>query len=126
MRFAMPQVARRRADQLGNFVGVLKFRAINLDHGAGIAKKNFGRSFHDTRLPRARRPEEQQVPYRTAWRVQSGPKDLVKVYQRLDTLFLSDNFPLQRGLEIDGVGAALAGLEWQDIVGHDRLLASPR
>src|SRR5260370_40032947 len=126
MGFTMSQVARRRADQVGNCVRVLKFRAIDLDHGARVAKENLGGRLHDARLPRARRPKEQQVPYGAAWRVQSGAKHLVQVHQRLDTLFLSDNFSLQRGLEIDGVRAALAGIEWQYIVGHDRLLASPR
>src|SRR5260370_41577875 len=126
MCFPMSEVSRRRSDQLGNFVRVLKFRAIDLDHGAGVAKEKLGGGLHDPRLPRARRPKEQQVPHGAAWRVQSGAKHLVQVYQRLDTLFLTDNFSLQRGLEIDGVRTALAGIEWQYIVGHDRLLASPR
>ena len=58
MRFAMPQVAWRRADQLGDFVRVLEFRAIHLDHRARIAEQNFRRRFHDARLARTRRAQE--------------------------------------------------------------------
>src|SRR5216683_3936418 len=126
MRLAMPQVSWGRANQLGNFMRVLKFRAIYLNHGAGVAKENFRSRFHDTRLPRACRPKKQQIPYRAAWRVQSSAKDLVQVHQRLDTLFLSDDLPSQRGLEIDRIRAALAGVEIEDVVAHDRLLANPR
>src|ERR1700674_2219220 len=111
MSLAMPQISWGGADQLGNFMRVLKFRAINLGDRAGLAKENLRSRFHDARLPRAGRPEKQQIPYRAAWRVQSGTEDLVQVYQRMDALFLSDNFCSQRGLEIDRVRAALVGVE---------------
>jgi len=42
-----------------------------------------------------------------AWRVQSGTENLVQVHQRMDALFLSNNFCSQCGLEIDRVRAAL-------------------
>src|SRR6266478_9047403 len=113
MRLPMPQISRRRANQLGNLMGVLKLRAIHLDHRAGVSKENLGSRFHDARLARTGRPEKQQISYRTAWRIQSGAKDLVQVHQCLHTLFLSDNFPPQRGLEIDRVRAALVGIEWK-------------
>src|SRR5260370_10718016 len=121
----MPQIPRRRANQLGNLMGVLKFRAVDLDYRAGVSKENLGGGFHDARLARTGRPEKKQIPYRTARRIQSGAKDLVQVHQCLHTLFLSDNFPPQRGLEIDRVRAALVGIEWKNVVGHDRLLANP-
>src|SRR5882724_5431681 len=122
----MAKIARGRADQFGNFMGMLKLRAIDLDHRAGIAKKNFGGRLHDARFSRTRRPEKQQISYWAAWGVQSGAKDLVEIHQRLDALFLSNNFPAQRGLKIHRVCAALAGIEWKDEVAHDRLLANPR
>src|SRR6266567_4795374 len=125
MRLPMPQISRRRANQLGNFMGVLKLCAIDLDHRARVAKENLGGGFNNSCLARTRRPEKQQIPYRTARRIQSGAKDLVQVHQCLHTLFLSDDFPLQRGLEIDRVGAALAGIERKNVVSHDRLLANP-
>ena len=50
MSFAMAEVARRRTDELGNFVGVLKFGAIDLDDQTGITEKNFRGGFDDARL----------------------------------------------------------------------------
>src|SRR6266446_3178523 len=122
MGFPMPQVAWRRADQLGNFVRVLELRAIDLDHRASVPKQDFRSRFHDAGLSGPRRPKKKEVPYRAAGRVQSGAKNLVQVHQRLDALLLSDNFPPQRGLEINRIRAALAGVEWQDGFAHDRLL----
>src|SRR6202041_3034170 len=72
MRFAVPQISRRRPNQFRDFVRVLKFRAIHLDHRARISKQTLGGSFDDARLARARRPQEQQIPYRTPRRVQPG------------------------------------------------------
>ena len=57
----MAQISRRRTDQLGNFMRVLEFRAIHLDHRARIAKQNFRRRFHHARLARAGRSEEKQI-----------------------------------------------------------------
>src|ERR1700676_2408682 len=125
MRLAVAQVPRRGADKLGDFMGLLEFGAINLDHRACFAKENLSGRFDNAGLPRAGRPEEEKIPHRTAWRVQPGAKDLIEVYQRLDTLFLPDDFPPQRCLKIDRVCAALAGVEIKDVVTHDRLLANP-
>ncbi len=122
----MPQISRRRANQFGNFMRVLKFRAIDLNHGARVAKEDFRSRFHNARLPRTCWPKKQQIPYGAAWRVQSGAKHLVQIHERLDTLFLPDDFSPQRGLEINRIGAALAGIEIKDVVAHDCLLANPR
>jgi len=92
MCLSMPQISRGRADQLGNLMRMLKFRAINLDHRTGFAKENLGSRFHNARLSRAGWPEKQKIPYRAAGRVQSGAKDLVEVHECVHTLFLSDNF----------------------------------
>src|SRR6267378_7917467 len=126
MRLAMPQIPRGRTNQFGNFMGVLEFRAIHLDDGARVAKEDFRSRLHNARLPRTCWPKKQQIPYRAAWRIQSGPKHLVQIHERLDTLFLPDDFPPQRGLEINRIRAALVGIEIKDVVAHDRLLANPR
>ena len=105
---------------------MLELRAIHLDHRASVSKQDFRGRFHDARLPGPRRPKKKEVPYRAAWRVKPGAKDLVQIDQRLDALFLSDNLLPQRGLEINRVRAALAGIEWQDGFAHDRLLVRPR
>src|SRR6266852_9395697 len=76
MSLAMAQIAWRRADQLGNFMRVLKLRAIHLDHRPGIPKEDLRGRFHDARLSRPGRPQKQQVPHRTTRRVQSGTENL--------------------------------------------------
>src|SRR5260370_73661 len=108
MRLAMSQIPWGRANQFGNFMRVLEFGAVNFDHGAGVAKENFRSRLHDACLPRACRPKEQQVPYRAAWRIQSGAKDLVHAHHHRHSILLSDDFPYQRALEINRIRAALA------------------
>ena len=66
MRFAMSQVSGRRADQLRDLMAVLKLGAIDLDDRARILQQRFRGGFHDARLARAGRPQEQEVPDRTA------------------------------------------------------------
>ena len=61
MSLAMAEVSRRRADQLGNFVGVLELGAIDLDAGFGVAEERLGDGLDDARLSGAGRPEEQEV-----------------------------------------------------------------
>ena len=51
VRLAVAQVARRRADQLGNFMLVLKLGAINLDAGVGIAEQSFRHGLHHAGFP---------------------------------------------------------------------------
>src|ERR1700723_3661018 len=98
--FSVPQIARRRPNQFRDFVRVLKFRAIHLDHRARISKQHFGGSFDDARLARAGRPQEQQIPYRTPRRIQSGAKHLVQVHYGLHRFILPHDFPPQPGFKI--------------------------
>ena len=111
MRFAVAQVARRRADQLGDFVGVLELRAVHLDHRARIAEQDLSRGFHDARLARAGGAEEQQVPYGPAGRAHSGAEDLIQVHHRADGFFLPDDLVAQGGLEFLRLHAAKRGIE---------------
>src|SRR5260370_42061737 len=121
MRLAMPQISRRRANQFGNFMRVLKFRAIDLNHGARVAKEDFRSRLHNARLPRTCWPKKQQIPYLAAWRIQSAPKHLLQIHERLDTLFLPDEFPPQRGLQINRIRAARVGIEIKNVAAHNRL-----
>ena len=100
MRFAVPQISRRRSDQFRNFVRVLKFRAIHLDHRARISKQHFGGSLDDARLARARRPQEQQIPHRPPRRIQPGAKHLVQVHYGLHRFVLPHDFPPQPSFKI--------------------------
>src|SRR5260370_13314674 len=91
MSLAMTQIARRRANQLGNFVRVLEFGAIHFYYRARIAKENFRGRFDNARFARAGRAQKQQVADGPSRRVQSRAKDLIEVYERLNSLFLADD-----------------------------------
>ena len=64
MRLPVSQISRRRTDQLRNFVRMLEFRAIHLDHCARIAEQYFRSGFHHAGLSGSGRSEEQQIPHR--------------------------------------------------------------
>src|SRR6266478_5810065 len=106
MGFAVAQIAWRRADELGNFVRVLELRAIDLNDRARVSKKDLRGRLHDARLSGPGRTQEQQVPHRSAGRIQSGAKDLKHVHEGLYTLFLPHNLGAQRRVKIARVRAA--------------------
>ena len=91
MRLPMPQVSGRRADQLGDFVAVLKLRAVDLDHGAGIAHQALRRGFHQPRFAGARRSKKQEVANRPAGTGHARQVRLIDVDDLIDRLILSDN-----------------------------------
>src|SRR5579875_4028755 len=90
MRFAMAEISRRRADQLGDFVAVLKLGTVDLDHRALVAEQCLGRGLHRTRLARTGRPQEKEVAYRAAGSRKPGDMHLVDVDDLLNGLLLSD------------------------------------
>src|SRR5260221_11396202 len=106
MRFPVAEVARGRADDLGNFVGVLKFGAVNLDDGAGAAEQNFSGGFNDARLAGAGGAEEEQIADGAAGRVESSGEDLEELDQRLDSVGLADDLRAQCALKFNGVRTA--------------------
>jgi hypothetical protein len=59
MSLAVAQITRGRTDELGDFMGVLKFGAVNLNDRARAAKQNFCASLDDTRFAGTGRPQEQ-------------------------------------------------------------------
>src|SRR5262249_10267032 len=56
---AVPQIARRRADQLRDFMRMLKLGAVDFDHRIRVAEEDFGRGLDRSRLARPGRPQEQ-------------------------------------------------------------------
>src|SRR5579863_9448735 len=124
MGFPVTEISRRRADQLGNFVRVLKFRAIHLDDRARIAKQNLRCGLHDAGFAGTSRAKEQQVANWPARRVQSRAEHLIQVHQRLHTFFLADNFRRERSLEFQRIRTALLWIQRKNLCTHDRLLAS--
>src|SRR5215470_8192026 len=87
-------------------MGMLEFRAIHLDHQPGIPKKNLRSRFHDARLAGPCWPQEKQVAYRPARRIQPGAEYLVQINQRLDPFFLANDLGAQRLVKIACVVAA--------------------
>ncbi len=92
VRFPVPEVARRRPDQLGDLVRMLKLRAIDLDARARVAEQRLGQSLDDPGFPRTRRSQEQEVAHRASRRVQPGQEHLVDFYNLFDGLILPDYF----------------------------------
>src|SRR5215467_12009435 len=125
MSFLMTELARKRTDQFHNCVRVLKLRAIYLDNRPGVPKQDFSGRFHNSCLSGSCGTEKQQVSDRAARRIQAGAKHLVQVDDRLHSLFLPDNLRPQRGMKINRVRAALAWIEGESVLAHNRLLASP-
>src|SRR5882672_1548555 len=79
---------------------MLKFSAIHLNYRAGIPEENLRGRFDNTRFARSGRPQEQQVADWPSLRVQSGAKDLMQVYKRLNCFFLPDDFGLHGTVEV--------------------------
>src|ERR1700730_12842177 len=126
MRLTVPQVTRRRADQLCNFMRMLEFRAVYLDQRPRVAEQNLRGRFHDTCLAGARRPQEHQIPHGPSRRVQARAKHLIEVDQRLHAFVLSDDLCAQRGLKFQRVRASLIWIKWQYMFSHAASLTSPQ
>src|ERR1700726_2906049 len=121
MSLSMPQVAWRRANQLRNLMRMLEFRAVYLDQRPRVTKQNLRARFHDARLTRARRPQEEQITHWPSRRIQAGAKHLVQVDQRLQSFVLADDFRPQRRLKFQRIGASLVWIKWQYMFSHGRL-----
>src|SRR2546428_536468 len=102
----VPQIPRRRANQLGNLVRVLKLGAIHPDHRPRVPEQYLRRGFHNARLPRPGRPQEQQVAHRTSLRAHPRQEDLVEVHQSANAFLLTDD-PSRRSIESQEFDAAL-------------------
>jgi len=72
MGLAVSQVARGRPDQLGDFVGMLELRAIDLDAGAGVAEERLGQSLDDTSFSGTGGSQKQEIPDRAPRGVQAA------------------------------------------------------
>ena len=112
MRLAVTEVARRRTDQFGDFMGVLELGAVDLDAGAGIAEKRFGQGFDDAGLARIRwaqgragcRPGDPGA-------IQAGQEHLVDLDDFLDGGVLANDFTAESSFEVAGIAAATRRVE---------------
>src|SRR6267378_1636995 len=92
VRLPVPQIARRRSDQLGDLMGVLEFSTIYLDHRAWISKQDFRSCFHDPRFARTRRPKEQIIPHRPPNGSHLCEIHLEHINERADCFLLAHDF----------------------------------
>src|SRR5579875_4164660 len=89
LRFSMPEIARRRTDQLCDFMAVLKLRAVDLEDRVRASKQHFACGFYQPRLAGTRRPQKQQVRQRSSRYGKSGPVNLINSRQPADCAVLA-------------------------------------
>src|SRR5712692_10191767 len=111
MRLAVSQVSGRRTDQLGNFMAVLKLRAVNFNHGARVAYQALRRRFYQPRLAGTGRAEEQEVPDGTSRPVHSRQIHLVDVNDVIDCFVLPYDPLVQVSVQFFGVLTSLCRIE---------------
>ena len=107
----MAQISGRRADQLGDFVAVLKFSAVDLDHRAGIADQALRHGFHQACFARTGGTKEQEIADRPAGAVHPGDVRLVSAHDGIDGLVLADDALMQSARQLSGFRAYLRGVE---------------
>src|SRR5918912_2729048 len=96
----MAEVARRRADQLGDLVRVLKLRAVYLDDGVARAEENLGSRFNDVRLARSGRPQKQHRAERTRRIRHPRVEDLIQRRDAADGPLLADDARAQARIKL--------------------------
>src|SRR4051812_20877676 len=99
MRLAMAQISGRRADQLRDFMAVLKLRAVDFHDSPRVAHQNLGKRLHRPGLARAGRTEEQQTAHGAARSSETCLKHLVDPDDLANGVVLSDNALPQTILE---------------------------
>ncbi len=87
----MPQVSGRRADQLGNLVAVLEFRAVDLDDRARIAHQRLSRGFDDACFAGSSWPQKEEVSDGAARGRHSRQIHLINIDDVLDSFILADD-----------------------------------
>jgi hypothetical protein len=76
LRFAMPQISGRRADQFGDLVLHLEFAAIDFQQVLRAAVQRFGERFHSARLAGAGGTQQQEHADGPVFGRQAGLKHL--------------------------------------------------
>jgi hypothetical protein len=108
---AVTEVARRRTDQFGYFMGVLEFSAIDLDARTITAKEGFGHGFDHAGLAAARGTEEEKVTDWTTRSIQARQEHLVNLGDFLDGGILSDDTLPHSFLKITRIVRAFARVQ---------------
>ena len=109
--FAMAQVSRRRANQLRDFVRMLKLGAVDLHDRVRVAIKNFGGGFDHASFSGAGRSEKQHRADRPVGRIHARQKNLVQAAHAADCAFLTDDARVKPLFKILSARALLIGIE---------------
>src|SRR2546421_11490723 len=100
MRFAMAQVSRRRADQLGDLTTVLEFGTVNFSHRAGILEQCLGGCFHGPGFTGSRGAEKEKASNEPAWGIYAGDIHLINVDNLSNCFLLPDDTLAQVRLKL--------------------------
>src|SRR5579864_2122318 len=103
MGLAVAEIARRRADQFCDFVGVLKLGAIDLDAGAGIAKQSFSERLDNASLAGSGRAQKQQIANRASGGIQSRQEHLINLDDLFYRCVLANNLSAEAAFEVPSV-----------------------
>src|SRR5215471_5976487 len=90
-RFTVSDVAGRRANQLGDFVTMLKLGAIDFNDGIGSSEQYLGNRLDGSGLAGTRRSQKQKVSNRAPLGNQTRAYTLECRHQAVDRVVLSDN-----------------------------------
>ncbi len=118
--FAVAEVAGRRADELGDFVAVLEFGAIDFNDGAIGAGEGFGGGFDDPGLAGAGGAEEEEVADGAMRGAEAGEVHLVDIDNLGDGFILADNQLAEAAFERRGFAAGPVGIEEGAMRGRQR------
>src|SRR5262245_32884418 len=108
----MAEVAWRRADQLGDLVRVLEFRAINLNDRVSVSEEHLRGSFDHVSLARSSRSEKQHGSERSVWAGHTGLKYLVYGSEVANGSLLSNYAMTKPRLEVHCLDALAIGIKW--------------
>src|SRR5262249_36345832 len=106
----MPEISGWRANQLGNFVTMLKFSAIDFDQRAGISKQALGHGLDHPGLPRPSRAQKEKVAYRTARWIKPCKEHLVDFCNFFNRRLLTNDPAAQIAFKILRVTAPACGI----------------
>src|SRR5258708_38268255 len=92
MSFPVAEIAGGRADDLGDFVGVLEFGAVDFDDGTGAAEKNLCGGFNDAGFAGTGGAKEEQIADGASGGVESSGEELDQLDEGLDAAVMADDF----------------------------------
>ena len=115
---AVPEIARRRADQFCDFMGVLELGAVDLDDCVRVAEENFRGGLDDASLAGAGGPEEDHRADGAVRRVHPGEENLVEAAHAPDGALLAHDARGKLLFELLRAWALLVGVEQNSVWGN--------